>query len=116
LLQQSQKRWLTLEAVVGQVLEQYEALKSYFRFQDFENDTLNHDKAKQIYCQLNNPVNELYSEFLHFILPVIIDLNKEYQSQNPKLFLLYSRMESSYKFVLSCYIRTNIINLIEISK
>lgn len=116
MLQQSQTRWLSLEAVVSRVLEQYEALKSYFRLQDFENDTLNNDKARQIYVQLNNPVNELYLEFLHFILPVIIDLNKEYQSQNPKLFLLYSRMESSYKFVLSCYIKPDILNSIEISK
>jgi len=116
MLQQSQTRWLSLEAVVCRVLEQYEALKSYFRLADFENDTLNHDKARLIYCQLNNPTNELYLEFLHFILPVITDLNKEYQSQNPKLFLLYSRMESSYKFVLSCYIKPDIINSIEISK
>lgn len=63
MLQQSQTRWFPLEAVVSRVLEQYEALKSYFRLQDFENDTLNNDKARQIFVQLNNPVNELYLEF-----------------------------------------------------
>lgn len=57
-----------------------------------------------------------YFEFLEYILPVITDLNAEFQSEKPKVYLLYSRMAETYKFILSCYIRDNILKSIDISE
>jgi len=116
LLQPSQTRWLSVNAAVKRVIEQFEALKAYFTLQNFENDKLATDACKNIYKCLNNPIYKLYFEFLEYILPVITDLNAEFQSEKPKVYLLYSRMAETYKFILSCYIRDNILKSIDISE
>jgi len=116
LLQPSQTRWLSVNAAVKRVIEQYDALKSYFILQNFENDKLAIHSCKNIHQCLNNPIYKMYFEFLEFILPVITDLNAEFQSEKPKVYLLYSRMAESYKFILGCYIRDNILKSIDISE
>ncbi|CAI6351909.1 unnamed protein product [Macrosiphum euphorbiae] len=116
LLQPSQTRWLSVNAAVKRVIEQFEALKAYFALQNFENDKLATCACKNIYKCLNNQIYKLYFEFLEYILPVITDLNAEFQLEKPKVYILYSRKAETYKFILSCYIRDNILKSIDISK
>lgn len=111
LLQLSGTRWLSLLAVVQRVLEQYKALKSYFQLEKF-NDVQN---GINISNYFDDPKNQLYLEFLCFILPTIVDVNLEFQSETPKLYLLYNRIASAYKFILQCYIKPNILNHTDIA-
>lgn len=100
MLQPSQTRWLSLHSCVKRVLEQYKALKLYF---DAEH-LLDH-KASEICFKLNDIKVELYLHFLDFVLPILTNLNIEFQSESPKLHTLYSKMFNAYKTLLDCYIK-----------
>lgn len=102
ILQPCQTRWLSLLPVVNRLLEQYESLKLYFTGVDFED---NLEKASKILKKLNNPLFKLYLQFLQFILPLFNDLNREMQSEKPKIHILYERLESLYKLLLKNYIK-----------
>lgn len=78
LLQSSQTSWLSVNAAVKRVIEQFDALKAYFTLHNFENDKLVTHACKYIYKCLNNPIYKLYFEFLEYILPVITELNAEF--------------------------------------
>lgn len=85
LLQLSGTRWLSVLAAIERILEQYKALQSFFRLEKFK-DVLN---GTNISNYLDDPKNKLYLEFLTFILPTIVNVNLEFQSEAPKLYLLY---------------------------
>ncbi|XP_050293630.1 zinc finger BED domain-containing protein 5-like [Anthonomus grandis grandis] len=57
LLQPSQTRWLSLNAVVVKVIEQFDALKLYFRIEAFESQSLG---ASEIHTALSDPTAKLY--------------------------------------------------------
>jgi len=98
--------------VVKQVLEQYVPLKSYFSLQMA--DGINNS---QTICQsLNNPIYKMYLEFLELILPTLVNLNLEFQSATPKVYLLYSCLIGAYVFILQCYIKPEVLLHTEIEK
>ncbi|XP_050500500.1 uncharacterized protein LOC126880585 [Diabrotica virgifera virgifera] len=82
ILHPSQTRWLSLVQVVKRFYEQYNALFAYFK-----NEYLNNKNkdVESIYNQLNNKTTKLYLEFLNYALPFFTDLNKEFQSECPKI-------------------------------
>jgi len=72
--------------------------------------------SQTIYQSLNNPINKMYLEFLEFILPTLVNLNLEFQSATPKVYLLYSRLIGAYMFILQCYIKPGVLLHTEIEK
>lgn len=112
LLQLSCTRWLSLLMVVRRVLQQYVPLCSYFQLQHFDGIS----NFQVISNALDNPVNKMYLEFLEFILPTLVDLNLEFQAETPKIYLLYSRLISTYKFILQCYIKPEILSSTKIEQ
>lgn len=102
MLQPCQTRWLSLLPVVNRLLEQFDSLKLYFTGESLEQ---NIEKAKDILEKLNNPLFKLYLQFLQYILPLFNDLNREFQSEKPKIHILYDRLESQYKLLLKNYIK-----------
>lgn len=112
LLQLSCTRWLSLLTVVRRVLQQYVPLTSYFQLQHFDGIT----NSQAITLALDNPINKMYLEFLEFILPTLVDLNLEFQAETPKIYLLYTRLINTYKFILQCYIKPDILSNHEIEK
>lgn len=112
LLQLSCTRWLSLLMVVRRVLQQYVPLCSYFQLQHFDGIS----NSQVISNALDNPVNKMYLEFLEFILPTLVDLNLEFQAETPKIYLLYSRLISTYKFILQCYIKPEILSSTKIEQ
>lgn len=104
-MQLSGTRWLSLLAAIERILEQYKALQSFFHLEKFKDVLFN----TIISNYLDDPKNKLYLEFLTFILPTIVNVNLEFQSKAPKLYLLY-RIASAYKFILQCYIKRTILN------
>lgn len=104
MLQLSQTRWLSLEAVVIRLLDRYDCLKIFFNF------AVNIDKigkAKHILEHLSNHLNEMFLNFLSFILPLVNNLNKLFQSENPTIHILYSQMERLTRTILECFIKSS---------
>lgn len=54
---------------------------------------------------LNDPTSKLYLQFLEYVLPTFNDLNLEFQSENPQIYNLYSKIIAAYKMLLSYYIK-----------
>nr|CAH7768616.1 unnamed protein product [Callosobruchus chinensis] len=111
LLQPSQTRWLSLSAVIIRVLEQYDALKLYFQGQHFDNV----QASSAIFNSLNNPVMRIYLEFLEYVLPIFTNLNLKFQSESPKIHILYERMATTYKTILQCYMKSDYVNNTDVS-
>lgn len=110
MLQPSQTRWLSVQSAVIRVLEQYEALKMFFRTEAFDKAS----NAIDIQNLLENPVNKLYLEFLEYVLPIFNNMNLEFQSERPKIQVLYSQMANAYKLLLSFYIKPEYLNKTEL--
>ena len=102
LLHPSQTRWLSLQAVVCRVLEQYDALILYFTDAALSERIM---AAEKILHDLKDPTNKLYLQFLEFILPFFTDLNKMMQSERPKIHLMYDSVSVVCRTIMDCYIR-----------
>lgn len=102
LLQPSHTRWLSLLSVVKRILEQYDALILYFTDISFnQNVTI----AESILTQLNDRSTKMYYQFLDFALPFFTNLNLEMQSESIKIHTLYSKIESTLKSLLDCFLK-----------
>ncbi|CAH1379246.1 unnamed protein product, partial [Tenebrio molitor] len=62
-----------------------------------------------IYIKLSNPINKCYLLFLEFVLPYLVDLNVEFQSECPKVHVLYQRMSLLYRTILEFYMKVNYV-------
>lgn len=108
LLKLSTTRWLSFEAVINRTLEQYPALLTYF-----EKETRSgkpEDTANQIYKELKNPWTNIYLEFLSYILKLVNKRNLEFQSEESKVHLLYTKMETLFKSTVEIYIDENYVD------
>ncbi|KAF0691304.1 protein FAM200A-like, partial [Aphis craccivora] len=61
--------------------------------------------AQTILNTIAAPLNVVYLQFLSFVLPFFIDLNLEMQSEDMKIHVVYDRISSIYKEILSCFIK-----------
>lgn len=104
----SSTRWLSLEQVVNRVLEQWEPLMYYFQLYSFEE--LNSSNAGDISDFLTNPSNKLYMLFLSYILNIINENNKIFQSEFTKIHLLDEYMRNLYTDVLKNFIKLENVN------
>lgn len=102
ILHPSQTRWLSVHSVVCRILEQYRSLKLFFTDAVANNDVL---AAENILKKLNDPTTKLFLEFLDFVLPFFTNLNKEMQSESPKLFKLYKNIGQIIKSIFDCFIK-----------
>lgn len=99
LLHPCQTRWLSLHIVVKRLLEQLPALKLFFTQAALEYRLLS---AESILQKLQDPFSKLYLEFLDHVLPMFSDLNKEMQSENPKIYTLHNRVSAVLHTILDC--------------
>jgi hypothetical protein len=102
LLQLAQTRWLLFFSVVLRLIEQYKSLKLFFTRLALEDCN---DRAKSILLILTAPLTLLYLEFLEYILLVFDQLNREMQSESPKLYILYDHFYVLYRQILSSHIK-----------
>lgn len=99
-------RWLSLNSCVDRIIQQYDALFNFFKAES----EANVQSAKEIYEQMTNLYMKLYPEFLSFVLPIVIDKNKEFQSEKPKLFKLYRKMSAMYHTILDMFLKPLYMN------
>lgn len=112
MLHPSQTRWLSLELVVIRILELYEPLKIFFAFA-YNIDQI--DSVQNIIEKLDNPINELYLLFLKYILPIINNLNKLFQSENPQIQNMHSNMTRLFLSILDNFVQPQYLNYEDIS-
>lgn len=96
-------RWLCLGDTVEWFLQQYDGLIAFFTKEVNDSNGKNIE-AKMILEKLKNPYYRIYLQFLHYILPIVNRYNQEFQSEDSKIHLLYSKMETLYLRILSFYI------------
>lgn len=101
ILHPAQTRWLSLLPVVQRLLEQWDALRLYFTGEALIDRLVS---AEEIARKLSLGVYKLYFQFLEFILPLFHDLNKEMQSEHPKLYLLHCAVSKIFSTILECYL------------
>lgn len=107
ILKISQTRWLSIEAVVNRILEQWAALELFFTRAALED---NLQSAKTILNALRNPIYKIYYSFLSFILEIINKLNRLFQSRRPVITQLLTLIENYYKLILRCYFKKDYVN------
>ncbi|XP_072381987.1 uncharacterized protein [Diabrotica undecimpunctata] len=106
ILHPSQTRWLSVHAAVSRILEQYNALKLFFTDAVQNNELL---AAENILVKLNDVTTLLFLSFLDFVLPLFNNINKEMQSQSPKIHLVYSKICSTLKTLFDCFLKREYI-------
>lgn len=106
ILRPSQTRWLSLNAVITRILEQWDALQLYFREQIF---TARLHSVEQIVQAFDNPITKLFYLFLKWVLPKFTKLNELFQSQSVVLTTLYDKMTITYQELLETYLRKDCI-------
>lgn len=102
LLHPSQTRWLSVHFVVSRILEQYRPLQLYFTGAVANRDVL---AAENILLKLNDPTSKLFLQFLDFVLPFFTNLNRNMQSESPKLHRIYRDVCNVLKTILDCFIK-----------
>jgi hypothetical protein len=113
LIKPCQTRWLSLEACIRRLLEQWPALYLFFQGEALSSDV--QECARNIFEKMT-PLNKLYLEFLNHVLPILTDLNLEFQSEKPKVHYLYSRIESAYRTILDCYLEPKYLKSKDVSE
>jgi hypothetical protein len=88
------------QAVVNRVLESWDALKLYFTGAVLQDNLRN---TQHILEAFNTPVVKLYLLFLSYILDIVNRINIEFQSEQPKIHQLLTRIKELYRTILRNY-------------
>ncbi|XP_055590147.1 uncharacterized protein LOC129742291 [Uranotaenia lowii] len=99
-------RWLSLESVVKRVLERFEELELFFSFQS-NNDQ--NATAKRILNHLQDPMTKLILFFLSYILPLINNLNRLFQSESPEYTSIHQETMSFFMTLIRNVCHANYI-------
>jgi hypothetical protein len=84
------------QAVVNRVLESWDALKLYFTGAVLQDNLRN---TQHILEAFNTPVVKLYLLFLSYILDIVNRINIEFQSEQPKILQLLTRIKELYRTI-----------------
>lgn len=106
ILHPAQTRWLSVHSAISRILEQYGALQLYFTDAVSQNDLL---AAENILTKLRDPTTKLFLQFLDFILPFFTNLNKEMQSESPKIHLIYKNVTNILRSIFDCFLKRNYV-------
>ena len=98
MLAPAQTRWLSLQACINRILEQFEALKQYFTLVVNEDPTHSNDR---IHKSLQNKFTLAYLEFLSYQLERFNSFNVLFQSTRPLLHGLKKELEDLIKSIAS---------------
>ena len=99
-------RWLSLNPSICRIIQQWDALCSYFNsHEQLERDS----KIKKIAQLLRSYLFKLYCLFLAAVLPSFNKFNLLFQEESPVLYRLYSEQDDLLKGFLAKYIKAAVI-------
>ena len=106
LLGPAQTRWLSLQACINRILEQYEALKQYFILIVNEDPTYT---IERIHKSLQNKFTLAYLEFLSYQLEWFNDFNLLFQCEKPVLHCLKPQVEMLLRSIASDFMKRDYV-------
>src|SRR5277367_672053 len=99
-------RWLSREAVIERILEQWDALHLYFQSEASVDKV---DGAGQILQMINTAGTKHMLLFVSYILGKVNVMNMEFQSENFRLHKVYMSITREYRYLLSLFIRQEVL-------
>ena len=111
LLKAGQTRWLSLEMCVNRLLEQYDALLSFFRSSGERLVSI-----QRITSSLEKPLTKLYLMFLSNVLQVINAFNKLMQGEAPTVHFLLREVQAFVKKLLLRFMAPTVIQEKQLSR
>ena len=108
LLKLCETRWLSREAVINRILEQWDALALFFQWQAAVDKV---DGAGQILGlqTMNQAGTKHMLLFVAYILGKVNCMNIEFQAENFGLHKVYSTLTSEYRHLLSLFIKDEVL-------
>ncbi|XP_065090814.1 uncharacterized protein LOC135711776 [Ochlerotatus camptorhynchus] len=97
ILHPSATRWLSLEAVIKRNLDRFDELKLFFSFQVKYEHT---QSANRILKHLNDPMTKPIMLFLNYVLPLINNVNRTFQSESSQFFEIYNEIKTLLFIIL----------------
>ena len=105
ILKKVDTRWLSLEACINRIIEQYDPLKSYFdSIESSKLDEKARKKMKTMRDHLKSPITKAYLLFLSNILSIINKFNLLFQSSSPNAHRLLKEMNQLILSILNKFI------------
>lgn len=95
ILKYAPTRWLSRQAAVDRIIEQWDPLTSFFTLSVNESK----DKANNTFIlkSLNDNTVKLYFLFLSYVLKIINDINIEMQSQDTRVHVIMNRLSVLFR-------------------
>ncbi|XP_063838163.1 uncharacterized protein LOC135087290 isoform X3 [Ostrinia nubilalis] len=109
ILRACQTRWLSLQACVRRILEQWEPLKSYWRILNYEDPT--HANCHTLQT-LENPLIKSQMHFVDYALGIFNDFNCMFQADYPKFSELKTQTEELIKTLALNFMNRNYVKQI----
>ena len=106
ILSPGQTRWLSLEACVSRILEQFLALQHYFVFVANDDPTHANDRILKL---LHDKLTLAYLEFLSYQLQRFNAFNRLFQSENLSLYNRKVEIEGLIKSISSDFLNVQYI-------
>ncbi|XP_065576392.1 uncharacterized protein LOC136037597 [Artemia franciscana] len=116
LLQVANTRWLSLEASVKRILEQWSALMRFFASHgkgDAAGDKSSKEKASRILACMKDPKIKGYLYLIAFVLEKVNELNIEFQSSKTRIHRLLQSSRVTYLALLRCFVTKEAIAIAE---
>lgn len=104
-------RWLSLEAAVQRILEQWQPLKHFFLYNEFDQ---NNDVASKILQGMTSE-NLCYLQFLSYSLNAVNKLNLEFQAERPRFHKILESFKFYFKNLANNFLHLNLMDMEEIN-
>lgn len=102
ILHPSQTRWLSVHSAVARILEQYGPLQLYFT--DAVSRLISDGKH---FKKIKWPHDQIIFTILRKCFAFFNDLNREMQSEKPKLHLIYKNICNILRTIFECFLKRN---------
>ncbi|CAN7942587.1 unnamed protein product [Ixodes pacificus] len=108
-----QTRWLSLHVVMERLLGQFSALLTFFENPAREDRLL---AAEVVLHKLKDPTTKLYFQFLDYVLPFFIILNKELQVKETRIHKFHDRVSTILKTIVEAYIKPDSLHNVPLER
>ena len=117
-MKHTENRWFTMKSDAVRILQQWKNLKEYFlkfllKQSNFKSTVITIDRYKRISVALQNPLTKAYISFCAFSASDFEDFLLPFQSDEPKIHLLYPSMCKLASNLSAKFIRKRMLSGVE---